>query len=252
MGSWIKIDTDFATNAKIGQAGPNGDRLFLVMLLLHAKHGGGGKIPASRCTPAGLRIEASAVLGRLSEKAVAKAIDDCIAADLLARDDDGSMRLCGFDEGHMPECSRCHRPNPEPGQSTCPTCREEKRLKRQGGIPRAEKGMPSSAPGQRRVANSLLDRTGQDGMGQEGMGLLDGSMDGRSCSYQDQKGGTDQPPVPGRLAGSAPLAAGDVAKRIVARHANGNGPTLRDRRPPDPTEPGTPIVAAAASGRALA
>ena len=81
---------------------------------------------------------------------------------------------------------------------------------------------------------------------------MDGGMDGGGTPYQVQNGGTVQSPVPGRLAGSAPVAAGDVAKRIVARHANGNGPTLRDRRPPDPTEPGTPIVAAAASGRALA
>lgn len=81
---------------------------------------------------------------------------------------------------------------------------------------------------------------------------MDGLMDGRSCSYQDQKGGTDQSPVPGRLAGSAPVAAGDVAQRIVARHANGNGPSRDDRGPGGPSGHPRPNSATAGGRRALA
>lgn len=177
MGSWIKLDADIITNAKVGQAGANGDRVYFVMLALHAKHGANGLIPASRCTPSGLRFEAAAILSRLSEKAVTKALLDCAAAGLIELLADGSVRLCGFDEKHMPECSRCHQPNPEPSHGTCPSCRTKKKEDRQaaaaerhGRARQADEGMPFSAravPGQANVALVLPDRTGQEGIGQE-------------------------------------------------------------------------------------
>lgn len=177
MGSWIKLDADIITNAKVGQAGANGDRIYFVMLALHAKHGANGLIPASRCTPSGLRFEAAAILSRLSEKAVTKALQDCATAGLIELQADGSVRLCGFDEKHMPECLRCHQPNPEPSHGTCPSCRTKKKEDRQaaaaerhGKTRQADEGMPFSAralPGQANVALVLPDRTGQEGIGQE-------------------------------------------------------------------------------------
>lgn len=174
MGSWIKLESDIITNAKVGQAGENGDRLYFCLLALHAKHGANGRIPSSRCTPAGLRIEAVAVLGRLTVAKIAKAIADCVQVGLIELENDGAVRLCGFDVHHMPECSRCHQPNPEPSHGTCPTCREKKQAERRayaaeksGNSRRAEKGMPSSAGGQTGESLSLQDRIGGEGIGEE-------------------------------------------------------------------------------------
>jgi hypothetical protein len=211
MGSWVKMETDFITNAKVGLAGANGDRVFLVMIMLHAKHGGGGIIPSSRCSPKGMRIEASAILQRISERQVAQGIEDCIAAGLLGRTERGDLQLCGFDEDHMPECSRCHQPNPEPGQSTCQKCRDEKKRKRRAdaaGRSRADAGMPGPAAGQKRTANVLLDGTGQDGMGQDGTGQMDGGMDGGS--------GLSQEPERRGVRRRGPADAGAVAASVAA------------------------------------
>jgi hypothetical protein len=169
MGNWIKLEVDIVTNAKIGLAGENGDRLYVVLLALHAKHGGGGIIPASRCTAAGLRIEAVAFLGKLTEKKVAKALEDCASVGLIERLPDGTLRLCGFNESHMPECSRCHRPNPEPAHGNCPACRGAKQQQRQAlAAARAEKGMPGHARadgGQALSCLSLPERRGEEKRG---------------------------------------------------------------------------------------
>lgn len=227
MGSWIKLDADIITNAKVGQAGANGDRVYFVMLALHAKHGANGLIPASRCTPSGLRFEAAAILGRLSEKAVTKALQDCSAAGLIDLLDDGSVRLSGFDEKHMPECSRCHQPNPEPSHGTCPTCRAAKKearqsaaAERQGETRRAEKGMPSSARAASGHANpvlSLPDRIGQEGIGQERIGE-DGKMDGR------MDGGVSLRSVNQNGEGVLPRSAGPSSAAAIMRGIAGGAP----------------------------
>lgn len=172
MGSWIKLESDIITNAKVGQAGENGDRLYFCLLALHAKHGANGRIPPSRCTPAGLRIEAVAILGRLTVAKIAKAIEDCVQVGLIELAQDGAVLLCGFDERHMPECSRCHQPNPQPSHGTCPSCREKKQedrrahaAQKQGSSRRAEKGMPSHAGGQDGESLRLPDRIGGEGIG---------------------------------------------------------------------------------------
>ena len=219
MGSWIKLDADIITNAKVGQAGANGDRVYFVMLALHAKHGANGLIPASRCTPKGLRFEAAAILGRLNENAVAKALQDCAAAGLIELLGDGSIRLCGFDEKHMPECSRCHQPNPEPSHGTCPSCRTKKKedrqaaaAERQGETRRAEKGMPSPARAATGHANhdlSLPDRTGQEGIGQE----EDSQIARDAAPLRGEGVPTPSEYDEARANGAASLAAGLAAAR---------------------------------------
>lgn len=209
MGSWIKLESDIITNAKVGQAGENGDRLYFCLLALHAKHGANGRIPPSRCTPAGLRIEAVAVLGRLTVAKIERAIADCVQVGLIELEHDGAVRLCGFDVRHMPECSRCHQPNPEPSHGTCPTCRDQKREERRANSVssrRAEKGMPSSAGGQTGASLSLSDRRGGDRRGD-----MDGEMDGGVLSLsQNQSTEGVGTRLPGR-----PASAGSILRQIA-------------------------------------
>lgn len=214
MGSWIKLESDIITNAKVGQAGENGDRLYFCLLALHAKHGSNGRIPASRCTPAGLRIEAVAVLGRLTVAKIARAIADCVQVGLIELEHDGAVRLCGFDVRHMPECSRCHQPNPEPSHGTCPACRDQKREERRANSVssrRAEKGMPSAAGGQKGASLSLSDRIEGEGIGLDGIGRMDGRMDGGVPSLS-QNQNTDG--VGTRLP-SRPTSAGSILRQIA-------------------------------------
>jgi mono/diheme cytochrome c family protein len=187
---WFKCDDDFITNAKVGRAvaqADDADRVFHALLCLHSRFGSGGLIPASHCDPDGLRIEASATLGRVSAKKIAGAIDACVNVGLLARDGQ-AIRLCGYDEEFMPECSRCHQPNPEPSHGTCPSCREKKtaaRRQRAAAALResdgADEGMPPLPAPLPVLPNACWtgqDRTGQDRKRQEEW--MDGWMAGFS------------------------------------------------------------------------
>jgi hypothetical protein len=225
---WFKCDDDFITNAKVGRAvaqADDADRVFHALLCLHSRFGSGGLIPASHCDPDGLRIEASATLGRVSAKKIAGAIDACVNVGLLARDGQ-AIRLCGYDEEFMPECSRCHQPNPEPSHGTCPSCREKKtaaRRQRAAAALResdgADEGMEGHAPSARasaRTAKRLLDRTGQDRTGQEETGRMDGRMDGWVLCSQEQSGEGVRTRSPG-----PPLTARSVLGAIVKEAGRG-------------------------------
>lgn len=212
MGSWWKCDDEIITNAKVGRAvaiAEHSFSVYMAMLCLHSKFGAGGLVPASHCDAEGLRIEACAVLGRVSAKRIEAAVAACVQVRLLSREGNG-IRIAGFNEQHMPECSRCHQPNPEPSHGTCPDCRRKKTEARRaaaavangdGGQRQGREGHAPTALASARTApgcpgSARLDRTGQDRNGTDGTGSMDGRMDGEAIAVavpNHEGGGTAVP-----------------------------------------------------------
>lgn len=155
MISWFKLQSGFATNAKVARAGQDGALVFLAALCQHVQHGRAGRVPAHRLDPETLRIEAVALVGSMSTKRIAAAFARCVEVGLLRANDGHDVVIAGYDTEAMPQCVRCHNPNDDHKFSTCTECRR-KRTKdtdaRQGAT--AAQNVATCRAGQ--------DRTGQE------------------------------------------------------------------------------------------
>ena len=179
MITWLKLDVGISTNAKVGAAGAHGALVFVAALCQHARHGAAGRIPARHMTPAALRIEAAALMADLRQKQAEAAIQRCVAAGLLAIDGDAVVLVDYDPEVSAPRCVRCHRTNTDPRFSTCPRCREARRVhdyedgsecQRQDSDHASDMSPPSSRFGAARpdpdpTGPDRQEKTGPDGTG---------------------------------------------------------------------------------------
>lgn len=205
---WWKCEDGIRNSGKVALAGEDGAVVYFMLLCLHNAFGSGGRIPEGHCRPEIMRIECVSFLGRWREPRIAKALEACVAAQLV-RMDGGDVVIAGMSEKHLPECSRCHQPNPEPRYGNCPTCRDQKTAARRAKASRAGEGreravpsLPEGQSGPELVAASLPDRKGREGKGQD----MDGRMDGLSRTRNQNGEGYGT---------RSPAQAGDVAANVL-------------------------------------
>lgn len=142
---WVKLKVSVRENdrvaAAVEAAGVAAWAVYSGLIVLHAEFGSHGRLDTAHSRPTRIRMGLPAF--GLATEDVARSLDALEDAGLIVRDGEGSITLVGFDESVMPACSGCGKPNPEPGHSTCPTCRERWRARRRGG--RGSNGAPASA-----------------------------------------------------------------------------------------------------------
>lgn len=205
MIGWFKMKATFATNGKVGRAGPDGALVYLAILCQHVNHGSGGLLPEAKCEPDALKFEAGALVGRWTAKRISTAFARCVESGLL-QVEHGVVRVTGYDEDAMPACVRCRKPNNDHRFATCVLCRTTRNaddVSRQGATSSDSVATLHTGP----------DRTGPKGR--------DGTGPSERPSHPSESTGN------GTSALSVPLG-GRAELRSVREPEGGEG---RDREP---------------------